>query len=47
MSSGGNQLEYEDQPAAVHRIWLRELDKNQVQSEMGEIFDEDAIRAEM
>ncbi|MDH3241535.1 MAG: hypothetical protein OEO83_12815 [Alphaproteobacteria bacterium] len=47
LKDGGNQLEYEDQPEEIHKIFLRELDKNQVESEMGEIFDEDAIRAKM
>lgn len=42
---GGNQVEYEDQPGHLHGVWLRELDRNGVASEMGEIFDEAKIRA--
>jgi hypothetical protein len=42
---GGNQVEYEDQPGHLHKVWLQELDKNGVESEMGEIFDEATIRA--
>ena len=45
VKKGGNQVEYEDQPAHLHKIWLDEIDKNGVESEMGEIFDEDKIRA--
>ena len=32
---GGNQVEYEDQPAHLHKLWLGELDKNSVESENG------------
>ncbi|MEE8305383.1 MAG: hypothetical protein V3S24_23420, partial [Candidatus Tectomicrobia bacterium] len=46
IKEGGNQIEYEDQPGHLHKIWLNEIDKNGVESEMGEIFDEDKIRAE-
>jgi gentisate 1,2-dioxygenase len=46
IKEGGNQIEYEDQPANLHKIWLEEIDKNGIESEMGEIFDEDKIRAE-
>jgi mannose-6-phosphate isomerase-like protein (cupin superfamily) len=45
VEDGGNQIEYENQPAQMHKIWLDEIDKNSVGSEMGEIFDEDKIRA--
>ena len=45
VKEGGNQIEYEDQPGHLHKIWLDEIDKNGVESEMGEIFDEDKIRA--
>ena len=36
---------YHDQPADHHKIWLDETYKYGVESEMGEIFDEDKIRA--
>ena len=45
VKEGGNQVEYEDQPSHLHKIWLDEIDKSGVDSEMGEIFDEDKIRA--
>ncbi|MDH3240632.1 MAG: hypothetical protein OEO83_08190 [Alphaproteobacteria bacterium] len=45
VNEGGNQIEYEDQPANLHKIWLDEIDKKGVPSEMGEIFDEAKIRA--
>ena len=45
VKEGGNQIEYQDQPARLHKIWLDEIDKNGVESEMGEIFDEEKIRA--
>ena len=45
VKDGGNQIEYADQPEHLHKIWLDEMDKNGVGSEMGEIFDEASIRA--
>ena len=45
VKEGGNQIEYEDQPPHLHKIWLDEIDKIGVNSEMGEIFNEEAIRA--
>jgi len=45
VNEGGNQIEYEDQPANLHKIWLDEIDGKKVPSEMGEIFDEEKIRA--
>ena len=45
VKDGGNQIEYEDQPADNHAIWLEEMDKKGHPSEMSEIFEEDAIRA--
>ena len=44
-ADGGNQIEYHDQPADHHKIGLDEIDKYGVESEIGEIFDEDKIRA--
>jgi gentisate 1,2-dioxygenase len=45
VKKGGNQVEYADQPEMMHKIYLEELDRKGIPSEMGEIFDEDAIRA--
>ena len=42
---GGNQIEYHDQPADHHEIWLNEIDKYGVESEMSEIFDRNKIWA--
>lgn len=45
ISQGGRQIEYEDQDPRVHRKWLEALRETGVPSEMGEIFDEQAILA--
>ncbi len=45
VKDGGNQIEYEDQPGHLHKIYLDEIDKKGIPSEMGEIFDEVNIRA--
>jgi hypothetical protein len=45
VSKGGRQIEYEDQDPRIHRKWLDALARNGVASEMGDIFDEAAIRA--
>jgi mannose-6-phosphate isomerase-like protein (cupin superfamily) len=45
VKDGGNQIEYADQTDDLHAIWLEEIDRKGVPSEIGEIFDEDAIRA--
>jgi len=45
VKKGGNQIEYADQPDCLHKIFLDEIDAKGIPSEMGEIFDEDAIRA--
>ena len=37
---GGAQIEYSDQDPRIHEIYLSELAKNGVVSQMGEIFDE-------
>lgn len=42
---GGRQVEYGDQDPRIHRIFLAELDKNNVESGMGDYIDEDSIRA--
>jgi len=44
VDEGGAQLEYEAQDPRIHRMWLEEMDRNGVPSEMGDIFDEDRIR---
>lgn len=45
IQQGGRQIEYEDQDPRVHRKWLEEIAKNGVASQMGDIFDEGAIRS--
>jgi hypothetical protein len=45
VEEGGAQLEYENQDPRIHRMWLDEMDRNGVPSEMGDIFDEEKIRA--
>ena len=45
IQDGGRQIEYLDQDPRVHRKWLEAIAANGVESEMGDIFDEDAIRA--
>jgi len=42
---GGRQIEYGDQDPRVHRKWLDAIRRTGVESEMGDLFDEDAIRA--
>jgi oxalate decarboxylase/phosphoglucose isomerase-like protein (cupin superfamily) len=41
---GGAQVEYEHQDPRIHAMWLAEMDRNGVKSEMGDLFDEGAIR---
>lgn len=43
IQDGGRQIEYEDQDPRVHRKWLEAIKANGVKSQMGDIFDEDAI----
>ncbi|HEX5512073.1 MAG TPA: hypothetical protein VFX41_10185 [Actinomycetales bacterium] len=45
VSKGGRQIEYEEQDPRVHRKFLEELAKTGVPSEMGDLFDEEAILA--
>lgn len=45
VSKGGRQIEYEDQDPRIHRKWLDAIDASGVASQMGDFFDEDAIRA--
>jgi mannose-6-phosphate isomerase-like protein (cupin superfamily) len=42
IKQGGIQIEYADQDPRIHPMWLRELQKNGVKSQMGDIFDESA-----
>jgi quercetin dioxygenase-like cupin family protein len=46
IKEGGRQIEYEDQDPRIHRIWLEEIARTEVDSKMGKHFDEDAIRRE-
>lgn len=43
IDDGGNQIEYENQLPWIHKLWLEEMDRNGIASEMGEIFDEGKI----
>ena len=43
VQEGGRQIEYEDQDSRIHRKWLEAIEKNGVESKMGDIFDEPAI----
>lgn len=45
VSQGGRQIEYEEQDPRIHRGWLEAIGKTGVPSEMGEVFDEEAILA--
>jgi oxalate decarboxylase/phosphoglucose isomerase-like protein (cupin superfamily) len=45
IQEGGRQIEYEDQDPRIHRKWLEAIKENDVLSEMGDVFDEDAIMA--
>ncbi len=47
IKKGGRQIEYEDQDPRIHRLWLEEIAKTGVESEMGKFFDEETLRAEM
>lgn len=45
VKKGGRQIEYEDQDPRVHFKFLEALDRTGVPSQMGDIFDEDTVRA--
>lgn len=45
VSKGGRQVEYEEQDPRVHRKFLEELTNTGLDSQMGDVFDEDAIMA--
>ena len=44
VKDGGRQIEYKDQDPRIHGIFLSELDKNKVESRMGDMIDETAYR---
>ena len=47
IKEGGAQIEYADQDPRIHALWLQELRKTGVQSEMGRYFDEtEAVAAD-
>ena len=46
IKEGGNQIEYEDHPGQLRTICVDGVDQSGVRSEMGEVFDEEKIRAE-
>jgi mannose-6-phosphate isomerase-like protein (cupin superfamily) len=43
VKEGGRQVNYEDQDPRIHRMFLEELARNGVNSQMGKYFDEAAI----
>ncbi len=40
VKEGGSQIEYQDQDPRIHALWLQELRKTGVTSQMGKYFDE-------
>jgi hypothetical protein len=40
IKEGGAQIEYADQDPRIHALWLAELRKTGVKSQMGAFFDE-------
>lgn len=47
IKEGGRQIEYEDQDPRIHRIWLSEIRKTGVKSNLGKYFDETSIEKEL
>jgi uncharacterized RmlC-like cupin family protein len=45
IQQGGRQVEYEDQDPRIHKKWLEAIRRTGVESQMSDIFDEDAIAA--
>ena len=45
IQQGGRQGEYEDQDPRIHRKWLEAIAKNGVNSNMGDVFNEEKIMA--
>jgi mannose-6-phosphate isomerase-like protein (cupin superfamily) len=46
VKQGGAQVEYGDQDPHIHELYLKELAKNDVKSEMGDYIDESQFKAE-
>ena len=42
---GGDQIEYEDQDKRIHALWLAELRRTGVKSQMGAHFEEAKTQA--
>ncbi|MDX1483168.1 MAG: hypothetical protein R3229_01700 [Alphaproteobacteria bacterium] len=45
IQQGGRQIEFEDEDPRIHRKWLEAIAENGVQSQMGDVFDENEIMA--
>ncbi len=45
VEDGGTQIEYENQMPQIHKMWLSDMDRKGIPSEMGEIFDEEKVWA--
>jgi mannose-6-phosphate isomerase-like protein (cupin superfamily) len=45
VKEGGAQIEYQDQDPRIHALWLKELRKTGVSSQMGKFFDETPARS--
>jgi hypothetical protein len=45
IQKGGRQIEYEDQDPRIHRKWLEAIGRNGVESQMGDLIDEEAVMA--
>lgn len=45
IQDGGRQIEFEDQDPRIHRRWLEAIAKTGVESQMGDVFDEEEILA--
>jgi hypothetical protein len=43
IQQGGRQIEFEDQDPRIHKKWLDAIRKTGVESEMGDLFDENAV----
>src|SRR5438270_12978836 len=45
IKEGGAQIEYQDQDPRIHPLWLSEIAKTGVTSQMGKYFDESGMAA--
>jgi oxalate decarboxylase/phosphoglucose isomerase-like protein (cupin superfamily) len=45
IEDGGAQIEYENQMPEIHKMWLGDIDRKGIPSEMGDIFDEEKARS--